>query len=257
MSTTTLNGRVASKRLCPSASLAGRLFSTAVRSTLPVLAGLALLGGTSAYGAPAASNPIPYSTGFEENQLPPFFTLSAEYGTASLVKDFAYDGTHARKLQSTSGGNRAISLQHSFGTLTKGTVSIAFYDTAPGQQTLYEQLSISNSKSPGSSVSVGTMDFDQTCMEASMVSASGTTTGANADCGIYPQQSTSPVRRTAGWHILTIAVGLATEIAIDGQIVFTGPPYTFDSVKFEVSGPAWRGNTLAYIDSFSYTPLTY
>lgn len=66
------------------------------------------------------------------------------------------------------------------------------------------------------------------------------------------------MKRTFGWHILTIAVGAAsTEIAIDGEAVFVGPLYWFDTIRFAVSGPSWRPNTLAYIDDFSFTPLTY
>jgi hypothetical protein len=102
------------------------------------------------------------------------------------------------------------------------------------------------------------MDFDSQCYTAYMVTAAGTTLGPNANCGIYPQESTSPVRRTPGWHVLTIAVGAtSTEIAIDGKTVFVGPVYPFDSIRFEVSGPWWRPNTVAYIDEFSFTPLSY
>jgi len=213
---------------------------------------LPLLGSARAYGLP-----IPYASSFEEN-LFPFWTKTTVFGSISRTADVAYDGTHALKFQSASGGDRKIAIQHRFVNPTKGTVSIAFYDAAPGQETLYEQLSIANSMVPGSLVAVGTMDFDSNCYTAYMVSASGQTIGPNANCGIYPQESTTPVKRIAGWHVLTISVGQsATEIAIDGQIVFAGPVYSFDTIRFQVSGPSWRPDTTAYIDSFSFNPLSY
>jgi hypothetical protein len=231
--------------------LVGLTHKTAVAAAV---AALALLCNVQAN----AANPIFYSSGFEEATIAPFWTVTDVFGSASLSKDVAYDGTHSVKFQSSSGGNRAISVVHSFSVSTRGTVSIAFYDYAPGQETLYEQLNVYSTKSPGSSVSVGTMDFDSQCYEASMVTAGGSTLGPNALCGFYPQQSTSPVKRTAGWHIFTIAVGAAsTEIAIDGVTVFVGPVYWFDTIRFEVSGPSWRPNTVAYIDDFAFAPLSY
>jgi len=219
-----------------------------------ILAILGLLGSTGAH----AANPIVYSSGFEEASIAPFWTVTAAFGSASLSKDFAYDGTHSIKFESSPGGQREISLAHSFGVSTRGTVSVAFYDYAPGQETLYEHLTISNSKSPEFSVAVGTMDFDSECYTAYMVTAAGTELGPNALCGIYPQTSTTPVKRTLGWHILTIAAGTtSTEIAIDGQTVFVGPVCYFDTIQFVVSGPSWRPDTSAYIDGFSFTPLSY
>ena len=64
--------------------------------------------------------------------------------------------------------NRQISLVHGFGLLTKGTVSIAFYDVAPGQETLYEKLSVYNSKT-GKNAAIGKMDFDSECDSAAFV----------------------------------------------------------------------------------------
>ena len=82
------------------------------------------------------------------------------------------------------------------------------------------------------------MDFDSQCYTAYMVTAAGTELGPNALCGIYPRASTTPVKRTLGWHILTIAAGTtSTEIAIDGQTVFVGPVCYFDTIQFVVSGP--------------------
>ena len=207
----------------------------------------------------SAPPPIAYATGFEENALyAPFWTVTDQYGVVSLSKDVAYDGSHSVKLQSASGGQRQVSIQHNFSTLTKGTVSVAFYDAAPGQETLYEQLNVYNSRNASFAASVGTMDFDANCYEASL-SVDGVGSGPNALCGSYPQMTTTPVKRTIGWHIFTIAVDTSSmQIAIDGQTVFVATgAYQFDTIRLEATGPSWRPNTAAYFDSFSYTPLTY
>lgn len=79
---------------------------------------------------------------FEGVAIYPYWRLRTENGSIAISKDVAYSGSHALKFSSSSGGNREISLIHSFRLLTKGTVSIAFYDAAAGEETLYEQLAV-------------------------------------------------------------------------------------------------------------------
>ena len=81
--------------------------------------------------------------------------------------------------------------------------------------------------------------------------------GPNANCGIYPGPETTPVKRTLGWHVLSISYDLSSvSIAIDGTVVYTAQVnYTFDTVSLVVTGPYWRPNTEAYFDNFSFAPL--
>jgi hypothetical protein len=106
------------------------------------------------------------------------------------------------KFMSVSGGQREIHLKHVFSTPVKGTVSVWLNDTAPGQETLYEGVTLYNSAQPKLVASVGTQDFDAFCYAATFVDSSGVSSGQNANCGIYPQLSTTNVRRTSGWHNL-------------------------------------------------------
>lgn len=221
-----------------------------------LLAALVVFGVRVAHAATPPT--VPFSDSFEGLSIYPYWGVIDDFGSIALSKDLSYSGSHALKFTSASGGNRQISLVHSFGLLTKGTVSIAFYDVAPGQQTLYEQLSAFNSKT-GESAAVGTMDFDSECYTAYFI-LNNVISGPNANCGIYPQASTAPIKRTTGWHVLSISFGQSiVSLSIDGQVVYSTPSgnYQFDTVRFEVSGPYWRPNTVAYIDDFKFTPLAY
>lgn len=219
---------------------------------------LALAASTLTVAHAAAPPAVAFSDSFEGLSIYPYWSVIDDFGSIGLSKDVSYSGAHALKFSSASGGNRQISLVHNFGLLTKGTVSIAFYDVAPGQETLYEQLSVYNSKT-GENAAVGTMDFDSECYSAAFV-LNNVSFGPNANCGIYPQATTSPIKRTPGWHVFSVSYGQsAISLSIDGRVVYTTSSgnYQFDTIRFEVSGPYWRPNTVAYIDDFKFTPLTY
>lgn len=205
-------------------------------------------------GRAAQSQNVGFHDSFEGSAVYPFWSVTQTNGSISLSTDHAYAGSHALNFASSSGGDRKITLSHQFPSFGKGTVSVAFYDAAPGTETLYEQLSISDSRNPALVATVGTMDFDSQCYEATLGS-----TGPNALCGIYPQYSTSPIKRTLGWHVLTIAVGQSNvAISIDGSVVTSVEgDYQFDTVAVSVSGPYWRPDTVAYFDDFQFIPLTY
>ena len=220
------------------------------------MAALLMIGGVvqaNAATAPATR----FSDSFEGTKIYPYWTLAEDYGTITLSKDQAYSGTHSLKLAATSaGGQRSLTAIHKLPAATKGTVSIAFYDYAPGTETLYEQLTLINSKNPSEiAASVGTMDFDSECYMAGFPIG----TGPNANCGIYPQQSTTAVKRTAGWHVLSISFGSAyVSISIDGTVVHSVEGnYTFDTISIGVYGPSYRPDTVAYFDDFAFTPLSY
>src|SRR5579859_2895372 len=224
------------------ASAAGSSSCRSIGSAITCWILAALLVASPVYAAP----PISFGDSFEGLKLYPFWSALQQSGSVSLSTDRAYSGSHSLKFASASGNNRNIAVKHVFGTPTKGTVSVAFYDYAPGQQTLYEQLSLSLSTNSAVYASVGTMDFDSQCYEATF----GTNGGPNAVCGAYPQMSTTPIVRSAGWHILSIAFGQATaSISIDGVVVYSASGnLQFDTIQLAVSGPSWRPDTVAYFD---------
>jgi hypothetical protein len=154
---------------------------------------LIALGGL----APLASADITYTDGFEGSSFNPFWTVGQVTGTVSLSTNEAHSGTQSAEFASGDGADRFLTLTHSFASPMTGTASVWFYDNAPGQQTLYEQLQLFTVGQGVGFASVGTMDFDAFCYEASIDTLSGTV-GPNANCGIYPQQSTTDVSRTVG-----------------------------------------------------------
>ncbi len=202
--------------------------------------------------AGATTSPIePFSDSFEGATIYPYWSISQEFGLISLSKDQVYSGSQSVKVTSTSGGQRNILLSHQFSALTKGAVSVAFYDVAPGQETLYERLVVSNSKYPDINASVGTEDYDSQCYMANFKSD-----GPNASCGVYPGELTTPVRRSPGWHVFSIFYDQSSvSISIDGDVIYTAAgSYRFDTIEIYVDGPYWRPNTVAYFDNFSFTP---
>jgi hypothetical protein len=223
--------------------------ATMIRKQLPALL-VALFGASLAN---AATFPIEaFSDSFEGSAIYHYWTVSEQqFGGISLSQDHAYSGSHSLKFTSTSGGERNMMLTHKFNTLTKGAVSVAFYDAAPGQETLYERLVVLNSQYPSVNASVGTHDFDSECYMANVG-----TSGPNANCGIYPQETTAPVERTPGWHLFSIFYDpLSVSISIDGRVICTtAGDYRFDTIEIYVDGPYWRPNTVAYFDNFSFIP---
>ncbi len=206
--------------------------------------------------APAGT--ITYTDGFEGSSFNPFWTVGQVTGTVSLSTNQAHSGTQSAEFASGDGAGRFLTLTHTFSSAMTGTASVWFYDSAPGQQTLYEQLRLYTASAyPLGLTLVGTQDFDAFCYAASIDTSSGTV-GPNANCGIYPQQSTTNISRTLGWHLLSITMGpSATSVWIDGAQMFgiTGS-YTFDTVQIDVQGPVWRPDTVAYFDDFSITATT-
>jgi hypothetical protein len=211
----------------------------------------------SASLATAATTPSePFSESFEGTQIYPYWTLTQDYGAVSLSKDHAYSGSQSLKFASASGGNRFMIATHTFAQRTKGSVSVALYDDAPGLETMYEYLYLTDSANPLHNAYVGTRDYDAYCYSA-YVTDGATILGPNADCGIYPQTATAPVKRTLGWHVLSIHYDSSSvSIAIDGTVVFTAPVnFEFDTIQLVVQAPDWRPNTVAYFDNFSFMPL--
>jgi hypothetical protein len=200
----------------------------------------------------ARGDTFTFTDGFEGTSFNPFWTLTQQLGTITLSTDETFTGSQSAKFTAGSGGQRNLFLTHTFSSEMVGTVSVYFFDAAPGEQTLYEKLSLSDSQN-GTDANVGTQDFDAFCYSAAIGAA-----GPNANCGQFPQESTTDVMRTEGWHLLSITAGLTDSfISIDGNQVFNLPgPFTFDTVQLEMFGPGFRPNAVAYFDDFSITSST-
>lgn len=223
-----------------------------LKITLPIL--IVVLLVTAGAKPAAAQN---YSDGFETPSINPFWTVRQDNGSVTPSTDQHYSGSQSAKFSSTNGGQREMHLTHVFPSPTKGNFSIYFYDAAPGQETLYEKLNLYNS-STTNLAAIGTQDFDANCYTAQLYNYNtGVQQGPNAQCGIYPQTSTTNVSRTAGWHKLEISAAASSiSLSIDGTQVFsTAGDFSFDTIDVAVSGPYWRPDTVAYFDDFNFAPL--
>jgi hypothetical protein len=229
------------------------MFHPLLKIALPILIS-ALLGVAGAQSAAAQS----YSDNFEASSINSFWTTRQQYGSVTLSTDQSHGGSQSAKFSSTNGGQREMHLTHVFPSPTKGSFSIYFYDAAPGQETLYESLYLSNSNT-ADTAAIGTQDFDAYCYKAFLYNANtGVLQGPNATCGIYPQTEATNVARTLGWHKLEVNVAASSvSLSIDGTQVFSAAgDYSYDTVDVTVSGPVWRPNTTAYFDDFSFTAPT-
>jgi PKD repeat protein len=208
-----------------------------------------------ARGASFDQTPASFADGFEAATLDPFWTTSQTGGTVSITSALAHSGTHSLAFTAVSPGPN-LQLTHAFASPTKGSFSVYYYDAAPGQQTLYEQMLLLNSNQPGLLAAIGTNDFDAFCYMSRLDDGHGGTQGPNASCGVFPQTQTTNVHRTLGWHLLTIDVRAADVVfSIDGVTTFTATgDYAFDSVVIFMSGPSFRPLTSSYIDDFNFTP---
>ncbi|MFN7920916.1 MAG: hypothetical protein U0Q16_12510 [Bryobacteraceae bacterium] len=207
---------------------------------------LALIAAGSALLSAAT---ISFTDGFEAAAIDPFWSVSQQLGSISLSSSQAASGSQSLRFSSVSGGQRELILSHDFSGPLKGTVSLSFYDSQPGSQTLYELFVLSQSPIvTQSTASAGVLDYDAFCYIAS-----AGLTGPNKNCGVFPQLTTTDVARTQGWHRFVLTVGANTiTVSIDGAVVHSSNQnLTFDRVEFHMFGPGGRPNTNAFIDDFS------
>lgn len=220
----------------------------------PILGAAARAALLLALPALAVSQPV--TDDFEAPAISPaFWNVLTMNGSVALSTDQAHSGSQSVKFASTNGDPRGMNLWHTFPSPQKGLFTIWFYDFAPGSETLYQFLNIKSSTDPNKSAAIGVSDYDAYCYNA-VIQDNGVF-GPNANCGVYPQASTTSVARTPGWHRFDVNVLAASiELKIDGVTVYTRQTdLAFDQVWFSVSGPGWRPNTVAYVDDFSHTPL--
>ena len=187
---------------------------------------------------------VSFSDGFEGATIDPFWQVVQDFGAISTSTDAAYSGSQSAKFASASGGQRDMRLTHDFGEQMYGTVSVRFYDYAPGQETLYQFLRLYTLNSFGDNF-VGAADYDAFCYQAGAVPA-----GPNQNCGIYPGTYTTGTPRAAGWHLFEMDANESSiTISIDSNTVFSqAGDFSFRYVHLSVSGPDWRPNTFAYWD---------
>ena len=224
------------------------------RKILGVVLGALLVTGNGTFQTAnaQATQVASFSDSFEGPTINSFWTTVQQNGNVVLAPEQAHSGRQSAKFVSTQGGQRYIQLTHAFASPVKGSFAVWFFDAAPGQETLYEQIQLANS-AQGAGASIGTMDYDSQCYTAVLFTGS-TNLGPIANCGYYPQASTTNVARTPGWHRFEITVATDTvSFLIDGTSVYsTSGDYSFDTITLNVSGPYWRPDTYAYFDDFAY-----
>jgi hypothetical protein len=84
-----------------------------------------------------------FCDGFEGGALDPFWTVTRTYGQAAASSERSHQGKQSVRF-TVEGGQRSVELRHDFNEVTKGTVSVWFYDSAPGAETLYAGMSLLN-----------------------------------------------------------------------------------------------------------------
>lgn len=184
------------------------------------------------------SQPTTFSDSFEGSELDPFWTLYEQNGSFEIISGESTTGSQSIKLFSTSDeGTRNVALQHFFPVLMKGEVSVKFYDTAPGEESLYSGLYLFNNFSdPNLHYFALTYDWD----------------GDNYWVNSGNEAVQTSVERTEGWHEFKI-VFQETQIIfyIDGLNVLTSAgDFSFDQVNLRLYGPAYRPDAEYYFDDF-------
>jgi len=194
---------------------------------------------------PGMAMALTFSDSFEGTALNPFWTVEyQDSGTIGLSSAQSHSGTQSLQLSSTSGGQRNLWLTHDFGEKMVGSVSVWFYDSAPGQQTLYSHLMMYDmSVSPttlGFETFIGIMDYDASYYYAMTASS------------VIPPVP-SVIARSVGWHKYEAVFGDAeTKLYIDGTEVYSAlGEYGLTRLSLQLSGPSWRPDATSYFDDFS------
>jgi hypothetical protein len=173
--------------------------------------------------------------------LKPFWTIVEQNGKLALVSDVTHAGNLALRLTSASGGQRYIWVAHTFPTPKKGTVSVWFYDTGAGTETLYAGIYANYDDSRGGP-SLNVADWNATHY-----------VWAGPGVGETP----TSVARTNGWHEFKLELTpTAFNAYIDRVLVGSIPgDFSFNNVRLQLSGPFWRPNATFYFDDFRFRAL--
>jgi hypothetical protein len=202
----------------------------------------------------------PFTDGFEGSAIDPAWALEQQSGSISLSTQQAHSGSQSLRFASEALGlQRSIVARRFLPVSSKGQFTAYFYDSSPGNETLYMYFWLFNAATPQQYARIGVDDYDGQCYKANIVNAQGVEQGPSTNCpgGFRPDQNTTAIPRTAGWHRFDIDVQATTvALRIDGNTVlnFSGD-LSFDTIALSISGPLWRPNVVAYFDDVSLTPL--
>lgn len=179
--------------------------------------------------------PSAFGDGFEAPTLDPAWITTEQFGTVSVSTEQAQAGSRSLRLSSTPGGQREIHATRRFATPITGKVSVWFYDTAPGRQTLYSRFLLNLAGAFVAGVYV--QDYDGSNYYA-------------AGGGVGGGPTAAP--RSLGWHHFEIDTD-AGQIFIDSILVLTTPTgLEFDEIDLNVTGPGWRPDATYYFDEVSW-----
>jgi hypothetical protein len=171
-------------------------------------------------------------------ELDPLWSIFQQNGSVQTAVDVSHSGLFSLKLSSTSGGQREVRLTHVSPEATRGTLSVWFYDTVPGTQTLYAGLAAFNSADMSQYFQLNVADWNPS-------------TYVWIGPGV-PETATS-VPRSLGWHEFRLQVtSTAFSAFIDQTLVgsVTGS-FVFDTVRLFLSGPSFRPDAAFYFDDFN------
>ena len=201
----------------------------------------------------AATAPVSsFKDSFEGQKPYPFWATHQQSGTVTLSREHAYSGSQSLKLASTPGGSRHVAVSRALEVRTKGEVSVAFFDSIPGQTAFSAKLHVSDSTDPDVEVAVGVRESESQCYVAEF---RGVGSGI---CPASGQGLIGAVRRSLGWHILAVHFGQSSiSILIDGETIRSIPgEFAFDTVKIVMSGLSWDPDAAAYFDDFTLVPVS-
>ncbi|MFN8490884.1 MAG: CHAT domain-containing protein [Caldilineaceae bacterium] len=186
--------------------------------------------------APANNSSFtPLTDDFAKPTFDPSWTVIAQHGTVALSTRQRHTGAQSVEFRAGTGGQRELHLIRDLPSPITGATSVWFYDSAPGQQTLYVRFQLFLA---GTHVAaINTQDYDGDVYHAGAFNGGPTT-----------------VARTLGWHHFEIdaAGGL---IRIDERAVMAFPGnLRFDSIDLAVTGPGWRPSATYYFADFEIIP---
>ena len=188
--------------------------------------------------------PRVYSDDFENASLNPYWNvIQQDFGAIQLSTDQAHGGQQSLCFSSTSGGNRYLYLKHNTYGLRKGAVGVWFYDSAPGQETLYSHLGVVNTVTTQGCL-IGIQDWDPNNYRV-------------FGPGVVNEGETLTYPRSLGWHHFEIEVGADwVQERIDNKVVLsTNVDFQFDLIVLDMTGPSWRPNATYYFDDFTVVGL--
>ena len=210
--------------------------------TLTLLAAL----GLGLFGLSAKAQ---FSDGFEGPGLNPFWSTNVQSGYVVCPSSTrAHSGSYSVELVTTATvQDKNVSIYHSFGAPTYGTVSVWVYDTGADISS-GNYISFTVSGGGFSVANIFTADYDLGPGQNGSTYLYGVTNGPSV---------ASAIDRTQAWHQFTLScLPTAFTLKIDDVVIYTGPGgHTFDYVGLSLSGPYWRPAWNVQFDDFQFTPV--